>query len=229
MVTQNLSQTKIFNQKSQMDQIKKLQEKIGAKIDGDFGAETLKKAAAYYKLTHEQTAHLFGQIAHETGDFKYFTENLNYSATQLLKVFKRYFKTEIEAKQYANKAIMIANKVYANRMGNGDEKTGDGYKFCGRGSLQLTGRQNYLLFSKYINNQEIMNKPELVATEYAFESAIFFFIQNNLFKYCQVVDDESITKLSKAINVGNANSTVIPHGLDDRITKTKLFYKMLIE
>ena len=170
--------------------IKLLQTKIGATTDGAFGPKTMKAAMAFYNLTPERAAHFFGQTSHETGVFRTFSENLNYSADGLKKIFKKYFNN-LTALAYARNPEKIANKVYGNRMGNGTESSGDGYKFRGRGALQLTGRSNvpamlitgrsnYESFAEYLGKPEILLRPEMVADEYAFESAMFFFDKNKL-------------------------------------------------
>jgi len=198
--------------------LKSLQTKIAVTADGVFGPTTMKKAMEFYKLTPERAAHFFAQTAHESGNFKAFSENLNYSASGLLGIFKKYFPSEALAKQYARNPEMIANRVYASRMGNGTEASGDGWKFRGRGALQLTGKNNYKQFSDYLKKPEIMTNPNLVATEYSFESAIFFFDTNKLWSICDTgVTKDSILKLTKRINGGT-------HGLPDREEKTIKYY-----
>jgi putative chitinase len=198
--------------------IAKLQEKIGVNADGAFGPNTLKKAMEFYKMTPERAAHFFGQTSHETGGFAKFSENLNYSAQGLQGIFGKYFPGNLE-ELYARNPEKIANRVYASRMGNGDEKSGDGWKFRGRGALQLTGKDNYAAFSKYLNKPEIMTNPDLVATEYSFESAMFFFDKNKLWEICDKgINDASILALTKRINGGT-------HGLEDRNQKTKKYYE----
>ena len=199
--------------------IKNLQTKIGSFSDGAFGPSTLKAAMLYYKMTPIKATHFFAQTAHETGNFKTFSENLNYSADGLMKIFPKYFKTLEEAKQYEKQPEKIANKVYGNRMGNGDELTREGYKFRGRGALQLTGKSNYEAFSKFLNKPEIITNPDLVATEYAFESAIFFFDKNGLWAICEKgVDEATILALTKRINGGT-------NGLEHRKELTKKYYQ----
>jgi putative chitinase len=201
--------------------LKSLQQKIGVTADGLWGPGTLRAAAAYYKLSPARAAHFFGQTAHETGGFKAFSENLNYSAKGLVGVFKKYFPNEAVAKRYERNPQAIANRVYANRMGNGDEASGDGWKFRGRGALQLTGRTNYETFAAYCNRPDVMTNPDLVATELAFESAMFFFERNRLWSICdQGVNDASILSLTKKVNGGT-------HGLEDRKTKTKTYFSQL--
>ena len=198
--------------------LKSLQAKIGITADGAFGPGTLKAAMAYYKMTPERAAHFFAQTAHETGGFKAFSENLNYSAQGLQGIFGKYFPGNLE-ESYARNPEKIANRVYASRMGNGDEKSGDGFKFRGRGALQLTGKDNYKAFSDYLKKPEIMTNPDLVATTYSFESAMFFFDKNKLWSICdQGVNDASILALTKRINGGT-------HGLADRSEKTKKYYE----
>ena len=201
--------------------LKSLQTKIGIEADGAFGPGTLKAAMAYYKMTPERAAHFFAQTAHESGNFKAFAENLNYGAAGLTGIFKKYFPTAEKALLYERKPEKIANLVYASRMGNGDEASGDGFKFRGRGALQLTGKDNYKVFSEYLKNPEIMTNPDLVATEFAFESAIFFFDRNKLWDICDKgVNKDTILALTKRINGGT-------HGLADREEKTLKYYSYL--
>jgi putative chitinase len=198
--------------------LKSLQTKIGVTADGAFGPGTMKKAMEFYKLTPVRAAHFFAQTSHETGDYKLFAENLNYSAQGLQGIFGKYFPGNLE-ELYARNPEKIANRVYASRMGNGDEKSGDGWKFRGRGALQLTGKDNYAAFSKYLNKPEIMTNPDLVATEYSFESAMFFFDKNKLWEICDKgINDAAILALTKRINGGT-------HGLEDRNQKTKKYYE----
>lgn len=194
-----------------------LQQKIGVTADGAFGPGTLKAAAAYYKLNKNRAAHFFAQTAHESGGFKAFSENLNYGAKGLTGIFRKYFPTDALARQYERQPMKIANRVYANRMGNGDEASGDGWKFRGRGALQLTGKSNYQAFADYINRPDVMDNPDLVAGELCFESALWFFDRNKLWSICdQGINDAAIVQLTKRINGGT-------HGLDDRRMKTKKY------
>lgn len=198
--------------------LKSLQEKAGVTADGAFGPGTMKAAMAFYKLTPVRAAHFFAQTAHETGGFKAFSENLNYSAQGLQGIFGKYFPGNLE-ESYARQPEKIANRVYASRMGNGDEASGDGWKFRGRGALQLTGKANYEAFAKYLGNNEVLTNPDTVATKYAFESAMFFFERNKLWAICDKgINDAAILELTKRINGGT-------HGLDDRKTKTYKYYE----
>ena len=197
--------------------LKNLQTKIGVVADGGFGPGTIKAAMVFYKLTPLRAAHFFAQTGHETGEFKLFSENLNYSADGLKKIFPKYFPGNL-AEGYARNPEKIANLVYGNRMGNGAESTGEGFKFRGRGALQLTGKDNYTAFSKYLNKPEVLANPDLVAGEFAFESAMFFFDKNKLWDICDKgVDDTTITALTKRINGGTI-------GLDHRKVLTLKYY-----
>ena len=195
-----------------------LQKKIGVTADGAFGPGTLKAAASYFKLNKNRAAHFFAQCAHESGNFKAFSENLNYGAKGLRGIFGKYFPTDALARAYERQPAKIANRVYANRMGNGDEASGEGFAYKGRGPLQLTGKNNYRAFGKYIGReQEILDNPDLVATELGFESALWFFDRNKLWGICdQGTGEGAILALTKRINGGT-------HGLDDRRLKTKKY------
>ena len=200
--------------------LQELQKKIGANPDGIFGPKTLKAAAAFYKLSDERAAHFFGQCAHETGNFTMFVENLNYSEQGLNRVFKKYFPNNLAA-SYAKQPIRIASRVYADRMGNGNEASQDGWKFRGRGAIQTTGKYNYQLLADFLDEPEIMKNPDLVATEYAFESAIFYFNRRNIWKVAdRGVDAKTIMNVTKIVNGGY-------NGLQDRINKTTQFYRWL--
>jgi putative chitinase len=194
-----------------------LQAKCGVAADGKWGPGTFKAARDYYKLSTAGAAHFFGQCAHESGGFKVFQENLNYSDKGLNGIFKKYFPTIASTAGYARKPEKIANKVYANRMGNGPESSGDGWKFRGRGPIQLTGKSNYTQFAQDIGRPDVLTNPDIVATELAFESALWFFNKNGLFAIAgKGVSDAVIGQITRRVNGGT-------HGLDDRIKKTKQF------
>jgi len=199
--------------------LKSLQQKIGVTADGLFGPGTLKAAMAYYKMTPERAAHFFAQTAHESGGFKVFSENLNYSADGLNKIFPKYFKNAgRDATAYARNPEKIANVVYASRMGNGDTASGDGWKYRGRGAVQLTGKSNYQNFANHMNDQSIMTNPDVVATDLSFESAMFFFDRNKLWDIADKgVNKDTILLMTKRINGGT-------HGLADREEKTLKYY-----
>jgi putative chitinase len=194
-----------------------LQSKCGITADGKWGPGTYKAARDFFKLSNNQAAHFFGQCAHESGGFKVFQENLNYSDKGLNGIFKKYFPTIASTAGYARKPEKIANKVYASRMGNGPESSGDGWKFRGRGPIQLTGKSNYTQFSQDVGRPDVLTNPDIVATELAFESALWFFRKNNLFAIADKgVTDAVITQITKRVNGGT-------HGLDDRLKKTKQY------
>jgi len=201
-----------------MSAVSELQTRMGVNADGVLGPNTAKAIRNFYKLTDEQAAHFLGQIAHETAYFSVFTENLNYSARGLMKTFSKYFPTLADAEEYDRMPQMIANCVYANRMGNGDYASGEGWKFRGRGALQLTGKNNYDAFKVYLGLKTL--NPDDVATKYAFDSAKWFFDKNHLWSLTTAVSDYHITAVTKKVNGGT-------NGLADRIAQTKKFYKWL--
>lgn len=168
--------------------------------------------------TLERVSAFLAQCGHESGNFTVFIENLNYSAEGLLKVFSKYFNTET-AKEYARKPEKIANRVYANRMGNGDEQSGDGWRYRGRGLIQLTGKSNYIKYAKYCDI-ELEDAVKLCETmEGICDSAVFFWNSNNCNKFCDLKDFRGLTK---TINGGY-------NGLDHRIELYELLKNALKE
>jgi len=164
-------------------------------------------------------AHFLSQCSHESGGFKLFQENLNYSADGLKKIFPKYFPGNL-AESYARNPEKIASKVYGGRMGNGNEATKEGFKFRGRGALQTTGKDNYRRLGEFLG-VDLISNPDLVATKYPLASAAFFFQSNKLWSICdEGADNKTITKLTKRINGG-----VI--GLEHRIKEFNHFYKLL--
>jgi putative chitinase len=165
-------------------------------------------------------AHFLAQCGHESGGFRLTKENLNYSAKGLMGIFKKYFPTEALAKQYERKPEKIANKVYGGRMGNGPEASGEGAKFCGRGYIQLTGKDNYTAFGKSIN-EDIASNPTVVADKYALLSAAWFFSKNGLHKLADGgATDAVVTQITKRVNGGTI-------GLADRIKHFKEYHALL--
>jgi putative chitinase len=165
--------------------------------------EALNKILPDYEIdTPQRVAAFLAQCAHESGGFTALKENLNYRAETLRKVFPKYFPDDATAQQYAsqpNKQELIANRVYANRMGNGDEASGDGFRYCGRGLIQLTGKQNYTRFAESIETP-VDQIPEFLATfEGAIQSACWFWETNNLNQYA---DSGDIVTMTKRINGG---------------------------
>jgi putative chitinase len=164
-------------------------------------------------------AHFLAQCGHESGGFKATQENLNYSADGLKKIFPKYFPGNL-AESYARNPEKIASKVYGGRMGNGKEETKEGYKFRGRGYIQLTGKENYTSFAKSIGEDTVAN-PDLVATKYALASAGWFFSKNGLNAIAdRGADDATITAVTKRVNGGTI-------GLPDRIKHFKEYYHLL--
>ena len=165
-------------------------------------------------------AHFLAQCGHESGGFKVVNENLNYGAKGLLGIFKKYFPTEEKAKLYERKPEKIANLVYGSRMGNGPESSGDGYKFRGRGYIQLTGKDNYTAFGKAIS-EDIPSNPDLVATKYPLLSAAWFFNKNGLHKLADKgATPEVVTMVTKRVNGGTI-------GLADRLKHFNEYYALL--
>jgi putative chitinase len=201
-----------------MNPVQILQHAANLKPDGVIGRITFTALRTRWNLTGVQLAHLLGQCEHETGGFRLWTENLNYSAQALRTVFARHYPNDILAVSHQRNPELIANHVYGGRMGN--NQPSDGFAFRGRGALQLTGRDNYRAFSEWKKDPSILTHPEQVATVYAFDSALWFFERNRVWRHTTDLSEQSILAVSRAINVGNANSTVMPHGLRDRIQKT---------
>ena len=177
-------------------------------------------AAKFQINTPLRLAHFLAQCGHESGGFRLTQENLNYSAKGLNGIFKKYFPTEAAAAAYARNPQKIANKVYGNRMGNGPESSGEGYKFRGRGYIQLTGKENYTAFGKAIG-EDILANPDKVASNYALLSAAWFFSKNGLHRMAdEGASDAVVTKITKRVNGGTI-------GLADRIKHFKEYYHLL--
>lgn len=165
-------------------------------------------------------AHFLAQAGHESGGFKAVNENLNYGAKGLLGIFKKYFPTPEKAALYERKPEKIANLVYGGRMGNGPEATGEGYKYRGRGYIQLTGKDNYKAFDLVVA-ENITDNPDLVATQYPLLSAAWFFHKNGLHKIADKgATDAVVTEVTKRVNGGTI-------GLPDRIKHFKEYYTLL--
>ena len=145
-------------------------------------------------------AHFFAQVLHESGCMRFDMENLNYSADALRRVFAKYFPTKAEADAYARNPERIANRVYANRMGNRSEASGDGWRFRGRGLIQLTGRSNYRAFAAWLDDERIVEDPDLVSSEYAVHSAVFFWDKNGLNR---LADRDDVVAVTRRINGGD--------------------------
>jgi putative chitinase len=165
-------------------------------------------------------AHFLAQAGHESGGFKAVNENLNYGAKGLRGIFGKYFPTDAKAALYERKPEKIANLVYGGRMGNGPEASGEGYKFRGRGYIQLTGKDNYVAFGKAIN-EDLTATPDLVATKYPLASAAWFFHKNGLHKIAdEGANEVTVTKVTKRVNGGTI-------GLADRLKHFNEYYALL--
>jgi len=176
------------------DALKMLQKTCGVTPDGAFGPNTARAIAAHYNLNPNRGAHLLGQAAHESGNFMISEENLNYRASTMCRVWPSRFASEAEAAPYAMNPEKLANKVYSGRMGNGAEASGDGWKYAGKGFIQLTGKDNTREFAQHIGRDSLVDDPSPIADELAMDSAIFFFEKNGLFVLADKGVNESILK-----------------------------------
>jgi len=176
--------------------------------------------AAKFNITNPlRLAHFLSQCGHESGGFKAISENLNYSVDGLKRTFGKYFPGDL-ATSYARQPEKIASRVYGARMGNGDESTGEGYKFRGRGYIQLTGKANYAKFAQFIGEDTVAN-PDLIATKYPLASAAFFFDSNKLWSICDKgADEATVTAVTKRVNGGT-------NGLSDRLKHFNEYYNLL--
>lgn len=194
--------------------------KIQPKIPSNIYPELVSAMQKYQINTVLRVSHFISQCAHESGNFKVMSENLNYSAEGLRKVFPKYFPDDATAQAYARQPEKIANKVYANRLGNGDFASGDGWRFRGKGIIQLTGRSNYVAFGTAIGEDVTKNPDLLVTPKYASLSACWFFSKNGLNAIADKgATDEAVKEMTKRINGGY-------HGLSDRQAKFKEIYSL---
>jgi len=222
--------SKMFGVTTQQSQV--IKEDVVIPVSSEFKLQNLKghipdaviaqipDTAKKFNITNPlRLAHFLAQCGHESGGFKAVSENLNYSADGLKKIFGKYFPGNLN-ESYARQPEKIASRVYGGRMGNGDESTGEGFKFRGRGYIQLTGKQNYTNFAKFIGEDTVAN-PDLVATKYPLASAAFFFDSNKLWSICDKgADDATVTAVTKRVNGGTI-------GLPDRIKHFKEYYNLL--
>lgn len=209
---QNVSETVFDASAFKLDKLKgHIPDAVIAQIAGT--------AKMFNITTPLRLAHFLAQCGHESGGFKAVNENLNYSADGLKKIFPKYFPGTLN-ESYAKKPEKIAARVYASRMGNGDETSKEGYKFRGRGYIQLTGKSNYTAFDKTVS-EDIITNPDLVATKYPLASAAFFFNSNSLWTICdRGADEATVTAVTKRVNGGTI-------GLPDRIKHFKEYYSLL--
>ena len=192
-------------------------EKLKGHIPDTVIAQIPETASKFKIDTPLKLAHFLAQCGHESGGFKVVNENLNYSADGLKKIFPKYFPGNL-AESYARNPEKIAAKVYGGRMGNGDETSKEGWKFRGRGYIQLTGKHNYMEFGKAIN-EDISSNPDTVATKYPLLSAAWFFHKNCLHK-CVDASEACVTSVTKCVNGGTI-------GLADRLKHFKEYYNLL--
>lgn len=165
-------------------------------------------------------SHFLSQCAHESGGFIHIRENLNYSAKGLMTVFPKYFKQPGLAEAYARKPERIASRVYGNRLGNGDESSGDGWHYRGRGYIQLTGKSNYAKFDGFVDD-DIIKNPDLVATKYPLLSAAWFFNVNNINSIADKgATPNDVRAVTKRVNGGQ-------NGLADRQKYFDKYYAIL--
>jgi len=191
-----------------------------SKLKGHIPDKVLSKISGITEITNDlRLCHFLSQCAHESANFERVTENLFYSSQGLLKTFPKYF-TPDQSIIYSHDPIAIGSRVYASRIGNGDEKSQDGYRYRGRGYIQITGRENYVLLSGYLG-KDFTKNPDLIATNYALESAAWYFTSNNIWKLCDKGSNiATITVITKKINGGT-------HGLDARIKLFNKFYNLV--
>jgi putative chitinase len=217
--------------------IKNIQKKLNLKEDGKLGPITIKSIGDFLNIKDiNHLSHFLGQVNHETGGFISGRESLNYTVNALLTSFGRHRISESDARKFgrgsetpANQKA-IANAIYGGEWGRknlGNTEPNDGFLFRGNGSIQLTGRANHQAFTNFIKDPEIMLNPDLVMEKYYFESGKFFFDRNNLWRFCNKIDNNSILTVSRAVNIGNPNSTGTPKGMDDRIKQTMNYYNLL--
>lgn len=193
---------------------------LSGKLPDGVIAQIPATAAEFGITTNLRLAHFLAQCALESTGFKATVENLNYSAQRIPKVFGKYFKG-IDPTPYAHNPQKLGSRVYANRMGNGNEASGDGFKFRGRGYIQLTGKNNYARFSTFVG-EDCVADPDLVATKYPLASAAFYFNSNKIWKICdQGADPATVKKVSAAVN-GNP-----PNAVAERLQNFKKFMQAL--
>lgn len=203
---------------NRIESIKYIQRVVGANPDGDLGNETLTRFQCHFNApTKAIVAHFFGNMAHESGNFSIVEESMYYTTIGALRnTWPSRFKTDSLAAQYLRSPEKLGNFVYGGRMGNAQN---EGYKYRGRGWMQLTGKEMYELFSKWIGEDCVAN-PALVATKYPLESAVFMFNQKRLWNLVKSISDEDIKVIRRRVNGGLI-------GIDKVIPLVKQFYNMM--
>lgn len=212
-----------------MNHLIEFQKNNGLEPDGIIGPKTIEKMRAVFGIkTRAQLAHFLANVHHETGGFIADTENLNYTAVALAATWPKRYKDPATGKpnalavSLAKKPQKIANNVYVDRMGNGDEASGDGWKFRGRGALQLTGKGNYERFAAFVNDPSVVSNPDIVAQKYFWESALFYFTTGNLWNQMKYSDDAAVKAVRKAVNGGYI-------GLDDVQKKFEYYFNLIVK
>lgn len=194
-------------------------DKLKGLIPDSVLAQIPETAKAFGITNNLRLAHFLAQCAHESGGFKAVSENLNYSPLRLKQVFPKYFPGTLN-EEYGFQPERIANLIYSNRMGNGSAETGDGFRFRGRGYIQLTGKSNYAAFDKLVSD-DILNSPELVATKYPLASAAFFFMKRGIWPVCDKGPGlDTITEVTKLVNGGTI-------GIKDRVNRFNIIYNLI--
>lgn len=207
-----------------MNYLMEFQKANGLDVDGNIGKKTASTMMKVLDIVSPTAfAHFIAQTQHESANFTDGRENLNYSAEALKKLFGKYFKG-VDASTYTRNPSKIANRIYANRMGNGDEASGDGFKYRGTAALQLTGKNNIQEYMKAYDIDVNSDPNILLLPEHYFNTAKWFFDRNKIWQYCKGTDGSSIITVSRAINLGYPHSIKTPIGLAER---TKLTYKYL--
>ena len=211
-----------------MNYLKEYQLARGLTPDGVIGKNTASEMMNDLGITSTIAfCHFIAQIKHESANFTAGRENLNYGITGLKSIFGKYF-SPAELPLFARHPEKIANRVYANRMGNGPESSGDGWKYRGTGALQLTGKDNHLAYFSHVGLPPDTDPNVLLQPEHYFKTAKWFFDENNVWQYCNKEDDASIIKVSKKINLGNVNTTRTPVGLKERLVATNDLFNSLV-
>lgn len=208
--------------------VKDFQKQNALVADGILGRNTARMMMQRFSIPYvEQMAHFLGNIHHETGGFKIDTENMNYSEERIMQVWPSRFKTIKSAVPYSNNPRALANKVYGGRMGN-SLLSNDGWYYRGRGALQLTGKSAYSQFQNWLSANGLLKDPahnvlvypDIVASEYFWETALFYFTRNSLWPISRSVDPASIRKVRKSVNGGYI-------GIDDVTAKVNYYYNLL--
>jgi putative chitinase len=218
-----------YSMSEKINYLKKYQQDLGVEPDGKIGPNTAKAIMADLGITDKLLfAHAMGQAMHESGVWTNFRENMNYDAPGLLNIFRDYYKPFPGlAEKHARKPEAIGNHVYANRNGNGNEASGDGYFYRGAFGLQTTGKANFLELFEFCGLPADTNPDDLTDNYKAyFQSIFFWFKKNDAEKLCCGTSDEDITDVGKKVNRGNAKKTTKPaHHNDERIAYTRLMFK----